>query len=346
MSRLKTSITGNNSPDDKIIADFTYSKVVLDTIFIKNLSFDCSDEVIGNFSDVELCGLVINHFSQVIIKNSFYEKNINVSIPVVNDSSLVIENCTFLHNDIFRGVIFGWMSVIHITNSVFENNIRSEWGTISMQMYSVVIVRSSTFNNNQVLRYGGGVSVTLNSTLVISNSIFTNNRALGGGAIFVSDNSTLDISGSLFFGNYAYLYGGAVLVADNCSVICRSSTFFNNGGPPSVQGSAMCLISSNITLSRLIITQNHGHCALSFYGNPYTNTSNSRFYKNIGGAMCFFRAIESTVWNCDFWGNKGDTGAVISADYSELITVSNVRCMSNVVTHTGGAISTLYTNSH
>ena len=112
------SITRNPFSHNKIIADFTYSTAVLDTIFIQNLNFDCSD--------VEFCGLVISHFSQVIIKNSFYERNINASISVVNDSSLVMKNCTILHNDVFKGVIVGRMGVIHITNSVFENNIRSE----------------------------------------------------------------------------------------------------------------------------------------------------------------------------------------------------------------------------
>ena len=210
-------------------------------------------------------------------------------------------------------------------------------------MLIVVIVRSCTFTNNQGRGFGGGVSVSWDSSLVINNSTFTNNMAnAAGGGVFVSYYSKLDISRSLFDGNVANLDGGAVFVAENCSVICTSSNFFNNQA--TIRGGAISVVASNATLSNLVLEQNHGRCALSFTGNQYTSTYNSIFSKNTDRAMCTLATIESTVWNCDFLGNEGDTGAAISVDYSQLVTVANVRFVYNVAKNTGGAISMMYSN--
>ena len=172
------SIIGNPSTY-KIIANFTYSTAVLDKITIKELHFDCSQ--------LEICGLIVDKFSKVIIKNSFYELNLNASIWVTIGSSLVIENCTFLDNDVFNGVICGDYSTVHITDSTFANNIGSELGAASMLVHSVLILKNCTFINNQGLNLGGAVNVQHNSILMISNSVFANNTAgMAGGAVYAA----------------------------------------------------------------------------------------------------------------------------------------------------------------
>ena len=60
------SIIGNPSAYNKIILNFTYSTAVLDKILIKELNFDCSD--------IEMCGMLVDDFSKVLIKNYFTTK--------------------------------------------------------------------------------------------------------------------------------------------------------------------------------------------------------------------------------------------------------------------------------
>ena len=69
-----------------MMMDITNSSAVLDNLSIQKVNFQCSSN--------EMCGLVINLFSEVLIKNSFYEKNKNVAISVHNRSNLLMENCT------------------------------------------------------------------------------------------------------------------------------------------------------------------------------------------------------------------------------------------------------------
>ena len=90
----------------------------MDNLSIQKVNFKCSSN--------EMCGLVINLFSEVLIKNSFYEKNKNVAISVHNRSNLLMENCTVSGNKVYsgpyNGVIFGSQSVVSIMNCKIEKN--------------------------------------------------------------------------------------------------------------------------------------------------------------------------------------------------------------------------------
>ena len=330
------SIIGNPSAYNKIILNFTYSTAVLDKILIKELNFDCSDR--------EICGLFFDE-SKVLIKNTFYERNINASIWVINHSRLEMKNCTILDNDVLNGVIYGGISLLYITDSTFENNTMYNGGAVYINMYSVVLVDSCTFTNNLGLGVGGGVTVIGNSTLVIRNSVFTNNTAwMAGGGVYVSRYTRLDVSRSIFDGNTAYFDGGGILAGENSSVIFTSSIFINNR-PTTMTGSAISIYSSNATLSNLMITQNGGSCAFFFHMGYFVNIRNCIFYKNTNRPLCVSAVTETTVLNCDFLDNEAVTGGAILAQYSETFIVYNVQFFQNVA-NSGGAIVIFLSNMY
>ena len=248
-----------------------------------------------------------------------------------------MQNCEILDNDVFYGVIYGAFSVIHITDSTFEHNIGSQGGVVWALVLSTVIVKRCTFTNNKGIGLGGAVNVAEGSILVITNSVFTNNTAwIAGGGVYVGRYSRLDISKSLFDGNTAYFAGGGegVLVRENSSVICTSSTFINNR-ERTMLGDAIVVYSSNTTLSNLIITQNHGACALFFYQGDFLNIFNCIFSKNTARSLCVSAVIEPKVLNCEFLSNEA---SAIHAEYLEFLTVSNVKFSKNVASN-GGAIT-------
>ena len=239
--------------------NFAYCVAVLENILVENVIVECSDS--------ELCGLVFQHFSKVNIKNSSYSRNKNSSIWVLDDSYLVMENCTIADNDVFYGVIGGWGSVVQITSCIFDNNTGYQSGSVSLIEHSTVLISECTFVGNHGQN---GVTVANESTLEISNSTFTNNTAvLSGGAVYAVLYSRLDISKSLFDGNTAS-FGGAVFIGDNSSIVCTSSNFINNRAT-TVCGAAIGVYKSNATLSNLVITQNHGIGVLCLYNADFAN---------------------------------------------------------------------------
>ena len=253
-----------------------------------------------------------------------------------------MKNCTILDNDVYHGIIFGWTSVIHITDSIFENNIGTKGGTVCMIVHSIVIVSGFTFTNNRGLGTGGAVSVIEYSTLVISNSFFVNNTAsLIGGGVLVTEYCRIDISKSIFEDNTASLNGGAVVVNGNSSLICTSSNFIKNSAK--MFGAAISVHSSNATLLNLVITQSRGRGAFSFFNDHFINIHHCIFNKNTGGAIWVYATMSSVIWNCDFFANEAGAGGNIYIEFSESFTMSNVRFFQNVA-EIGGVIAMVHSN--
>ena len=325
------SIVGNPSCNSKKIIEFTNSSAILENILIENVNFDCPMNL-----DLEFCGVVVNFFSKIQISHSVFKKNKNVSISVRDYSDLLMENCTVLDNDVYIGVVTGWTSVVNILNSTFENNTRSKSGTIFMIELSTVTVNFSTFIHNHALSSGGGVSIAYGSTLVLSKSTFTNNTVdTMGGAVSVVQDSKLNILQSTFNGNTAPQLGGAIFVTNNSSLVCIGSNFSENIAK--IAGSAIAVQTSNATMLNLMINQNHGEAALSFYSSYFANIYNCVFKRNAGGAMLVTGMIKLEVRNSDFFQNQASSGGAISVDYSENVTISHVRLFQNVARY-GGAI--------
>ena len=90
--RIKDSFIENSFCCNKIFMDITNSSVILDNISVHGVNINCPKSLV--------CGLVFDLMSRVLMKNSFYGKNINSSISVMNGSTLVIENCTITDNDV------------------------------------------------------------------------------------------------------------------------------------------------------------------------------------------------------------------------------------------------------
>ena len=323
------SIIGNLFCCNKMIMSITNSSAVLDNVSIQNVNFNCSSD--------EMCGLVVDLFSEVLIKNSFYGKNKNVSISVHNRSNLVMKNCDLLDNDVYDGVIFGLRSVLYIINCIIRNNTGSKSGTICLIEHSAIIVNNSTFINNLGQNSGGGVGVAYSSALMIDNSTFIDNLGFAGGAISAHGNSRLNISKSVFDGNSATA-GGAIFAEANCTVICVSSNFSNNLA--SSNGAAIAVQTSNATVSHLIITENHATTGvLSFVGSYFIDIYSCVFAKNTGGAVFVYGVIELVVTNSDFFQNKANFGAAIYMEECKKFSMVRGRLFQNVASVYGGAIA-------
>ena len=76
-------IIGNIFLCDKKIMNITNSSAILNNLSIHNVNFNCSRG--------DRCGIVIDLFIEVLIKNSFYEKTINVSISITGWSTLIMK---------------------------------------------------------------------------------------------------------------------------------------------------------------------------------------------------------------------------------------------------------------
>ena len=317
------SIIGNPLCCSKMMIDITNSTAVLDNLSIRKVNFKCSSN--------EVCGLAINLFSEVLIKNSFYGKNKNVAISVHNWSNLLMENCTVSGNNVYsgayNGVIFGSQSVVSIINCKIEKNTIPKSSTVCLIDHSAITVKNSTFIDNRGENLGASVVVREESTLEVKNSTFMKNGAFSGAGAAAIENSRLFISESVFDGNTGTI-GGAIFVDENATIICMSSNFSNNVA--TMNGGAISGQRANITLSNLIMTQNHKMGALSFVFSKFIDIYDCYFIKNTDGAIFVRGVIELAVMNSDFIQNEARSGAAIYMEDCKNFTMSHGRLFRNV----------------
>ncbi|MDR1530321.1 MAG: hypothetical protein LBS40_08010, partial [Burkholderiales bacterium] len=136
---------------------------------------------------------------------------------------------TFDGNDANRILrVSGSVSVLTVSGLAFQrgrlgSSSGSSGGAIRAEVIgTTVIVRNSTFKNNQVGGYGGAI-FAYGGTAYVSDSAFESNHAdWDGGAIYAG---TANISNSTFEGNQAGVRGGAIYVG---TTNISNSTFEGN----------------------------------------------------------------------------------------------------------------------
>ena len=290
-------------------------------------------------------------------------------------STALIENCTFIENEVggFKvssgGAVFLNTDFAHVRNCTFISNsvIDDVGGAITISGESKV--SNSTFINNTA-KMGGAVKLDHGS---VFSCRFENNRATSGSAIKIDHRSTID--GCIFKNNYAESEG-AILVTGSNDVISNSQ-FINNqagrygaaiyswagadnikvdncqfrGNTANVSG-AIFFVGKNCQISNSLFENNKASSLLSFGGaiclensGDHTSITNCTFKKNsasIRGGAIYWMGEESKkaiIADSTFERNSANYGGAITI-VENLGLIANSTFEYNSASY-GGAIDNL-----
>ena len=255
---------------------------------------------------------------------------------------LTLENVTMRDNDV-------------TLTSFSSGNAYDFGGGAIFSIGGKVVVKNSTFRDNDANNGAGGAIHLLQSSLSIEGSTFSNNTALGkttadslGGAIYADGLSVTDkaarltITGSTFDNNRAYNSGGAIHFnaynSENAFTIDQS-TFTNNAvvAGDRAQGGAIggggTGGAPKITITRSLFSANSAKKS----GAPADGS---------GGALSFPQPSVLAISNSTFVGNRAE-GTSFNANGGALYVVNNPQPFqltndtfsSNYAGWTGGAIT-------
>ena len=135
-----------------------------------------------------------------------------IAINNFNDSSPVLNDCSFqLNDDFFGGAIYNSASYPAFTNCSFQGNY-SDGNTGGGAIYNnraSPALSNCSFQGNDAF-FGGGAVYNTSSSPVLANCSFQGNNAAGGGAVDNREESSPVLTNCSFQGNNASSRGGAV----------------------------------------------------------------------------------------------------------------------------------------
>lgn len=185
----------------------------------------------------------------------------------IDDSSLVITNCTIYDNKAhFGGGIYinFHSSATIITNCTFSgNNGYNDGGGIFNQ--GILIIANCTFSDNYTEGEVGGGGISNDGELTATNCTFSGNIASYGGGIENHGSST--ITNCTFSGNSAEFAGGGISNRNSSSTI-TNCTFFGNCASDS--GGGIYNEYSSPTITNCILLED-----TALFGPEILNYSNS-----------------------------------------------------------------------
>ena len=194
---------------------------------------DLIDGIIVSNGDTEITG------SEFINNSGCYGGAITLN-GVPADSSVIIDDCTFVNNTAYDGAgiyMYNVAGEYSIANSLFENNNATGTGStgyVSAGGAVTIIscpgegnITGSTFTNNSAASDGGAISVEDTNLLVYDCKFYNNSATNGAGIHFTGTpdaSYTLTLTKSVFIGQSAkkgYSSGGsgAVEIYKNNAVI-------------------------------------------------------------------------------------------------------------------------------
>ncbi len=155
----------------------------------------------------------------------------------VNNSSVVLENCTFIENEIWLSgpFFYGGAAVANMYDSTclisdcsFIDNYSLESGGAVHSTYSVTELTNCTFINNFASCYGGGIYGE-KSDLTLVNCLFSGNTANYdcGGAVY-NEGSDLQVINCTFSANTADCDSGGIASTAKSSLVLTNSILWGN----------------------------------------------------------------------------------------------------------------------
>ncbi len=310
-----------------------------------------------NFASTEGGAIYItdrrNEASTALIENCTFIENEVGGFQVssggavsLNTDFAHVRNCTFISNSVIddAGGAITISGESKVSNSTFINNTAKMGGAVELYHGSVFSCR---FENNRATS-GSAIKIDYRST--IDGCIFKNNYAESEGAILVTGSNDV-ISNSQFINNQAGRYGAAIyswagadnIKVDNCQF--RGNTANSLGG-------AILFVGKNCQISNSLFENNKASSLLSFGGaiclensGDHTSITNCTFKKNsasIRGGAIYWMGEESKkaiIADSTFERNSANYGGAITI-VENLGLIANSTFEYNSASY-GGAIDNL-----
>jgi Bacterial Ig domain/Calx-beta domain len=120
-----------------------------------------------------------------------------------------------------------------ITDCVFDSNLATYGGGLSLFSSSKLTMDRCWFINNTATLFGGGMYISSNQANTISNTVFYGNAArnatsVNGGGGFIADTNTVATLTNCTFANNTAISGGGGLETFNCKPTIRNTIFWGN----------------------------------------------------------------------------------------------------------------------
>jgi gliding motility-associated-like protein len=249
------------------------------------------------------------------------------------------------------GIFVEFKGNLSLANCKFYDNISTfngegGGGAIYTKSLSVLTVTNCIFEGNQTPQNGGAISNLL-SNLTILNSTFKNNKttnttgATAGGAVYSDgargDNGTLIIRNSIFEGNETRAQGGGLFL------------FPYNNESAEVTG---CIFKNNKAEAGAGFWHREGSVVIADGEYPFTNVpenttltfENCTFEGNIAtsqGAVWLSKCLINEVKNCTFKNNTASLGGGMYLNNNRPLALRNCTFVGNIATNQGGALTAI-----
>ncbi len=274
----------------------------------------------------------------VFRRNSVVSNSTQYGLTLVTaylDSSILLDNCSFVNNTIHKGATLAIIkSIGMIENSVFKENtgnIKYTVGAVFTNNSRMLRINRSNFSNNVC----GGVSSQNSLNIFILSCSFHNNSAKEGAGLFLHTNEDMQNNDSLNFHKItevlqkyhlekqivSFLEGIHLLqLLGKKKTTIKNCTFHRNSAE---HGGGIAAQNVLLTLEKCTFMSNS---AVGFPSSPGGN----------GGAIDLHYS-PTNITACVFKGNKGKNGGAVQSAGVSLNIKSSVF-VDNQVTD-GGAIS-------
>ena len=260
------------------------------------------------------------------------------SIFVIDNCSLLLQNCTLSNNNgtfgvigVFNsetyvnlsyfisneagydgGAITSYRAQLTLDQSVFIGNFAKFLGGALQATESVITVMMSNFSYNRANNLGGAIHIK-NSSLTIYDSEFTYSSAYEGGVIYALTRSEVTISRNRFNSNYADLSGGVFVIQSGSILEECDSTFTNNsaqngGGVIEMSQSKCIFMQSTFNENEAPIggTISASQGTLHLINVTFTNNTATN------DAVLYVTTTSVHAEYCKFLSNSAKYGAIIN----------------------------------
>lgn len=258
-------------------------------IFDGILTLDhCTFETNGPETSLgEIYGGVLHAYNAIVnISNSNFLNNSNAiygGVASLSNTICLITNSSFANNSasLYGGVLYSETSSITISYSDFRSNAISEssgFGGALYGYYTNTTIRWCTFNDH-LAGNGGAILLEVDNDVLVTDSNFGSNSAFDSGGVFyilaATLKNTVIISSCNFSNNSAENYGGMMYIETSgdsdtihsylrfvtisisiCNIIENTATY----------GAAIYALSSNVTITKVVIERNTVNAGLIFVG--------------------------------------------------------------------------------